>query len=250
MATDQDSKSAVEQPSLLVYGWERVSGRSPADLQHASLTIQFEPYDTGSSFSDFDLAVIPQGVFEKFERVPDFRGSHLHHEFDRDELDKRDKQALGLLKNKGCVCFLLHDGFIDSSNARDFRNTDLAKRWLNAAPCSRTNFVSREPHLASKRNEFRNFFSTWGAAWTFFEFNYGATGYHPLAAVGRQVVSFLQSDGIFFVPCLIPEQDQTDDFFISLGRALVATRDRLDQELPAWADEFTFDKERELLDDK
>ncbi len=48
---------------------------------------------------------------------------YLNHACDGDELDKRKKESLLLLKAGGFICFLLNEPFIDKEDNRDFRGS-------------------------------------------------------------------------------------------------------------------------------
>src|ERR1035438_4176626 len=71
-------------------------------------TIEFADYKGAARFQDFDGVIVFQGTFESFTLANDgYSRGFLKHKWDRDELDKRTKEALALLDKGGFACLML-----------------------------------------------------------------------------------------------------------------------------------------------
>ena len=141
------SKSETEQReyNILIYGIEKKKLVAPtAEVRDRNYRLSFESFTTHSRFSDYDGVILFQGIFESIEYKSDYYGdSYIDHHYDKDELDKRLNEAKILLKNKGFICFILCDKFVDSSNGEDYQCTDLTKYFLMLYSFHRYNFGER-----------------------------------------------------------------------------------------------------------
>ena len=108
------------QYNVLVFGLERKRLPVPSEpLRTRNFSVFFERYGTPRRFQQYDGVVMFQGIFEKFELTTGYMDAHLGHTYDRDELDKRKKEAALLLGRGGFLCFLLTDFFTDRDGRRD-----------------------------------------------------------------------------------------------------------------------------------
>jgi hypothetical protein len=237
---------------LLAFGIERKGLRAPSEsLSPKNYTLAFEPFETPKRLNQFDGAILFQGTLETFawKEYP-YAEPYLAHSCAKDELDKRKKEAQLLINNGGFICFLLSDPFIEHDKGRTFEATDFSKVFLNYASFYRKNFASRVTKIRPFRDEFRPFFELYGAANSFFQNNNDQIELRVLAKAENNTVSMVLFNSFFFVPCLIPDNNQIDEFFSLLCDALVSTRKKIQLELPAWANNFRFDAELPLFDER
>lgn len=249
--TKEISNSEENEPSrtynILVYGIERKGMKAPSvAIGNKNFRLHFEPFKTTKRFYEYDGVILFKGIFERFERQNNGWETYLAHEYERNELDKREKELILLLKNKGFVCFLLCDFFVDRDGHADYESTDLAKRYLNFSHLYRENFSERVAHIDCKRDEFKKFFELYGAACTRFIIHNEGLNSRTLATVNHQAVSMVLCDDIFFTPSLIPAHERLEEYFFMLGEALSSCRNKILTEIPSWVDGFQFNEEKEI----
>lgn len=92
------------QLNIMVYGAERFGLDLPEEVDDRNYRLVFCPYDTGRRFNEFDGLITFQRLFETFEQQHSYLYSWTDHKWDRDELDKREKEADLLIKNRGFIC--------------------------------------------------------------------------------------------------------------------------------------------------
>jgi hypothetical protein len=237
---------------ILAYGIEQrelpIPGRNITSKKY---TIEFGAYQDAARFQDFDGVIVFQRTFEFFQRASDGFRSYWRHKYDRDELDKRTKEALALVEQDGIVCILLADPFIDFDNGHNLRGTDLAKRLLSVF--DREDFSARTPIVTSKVDELRKFFELYGAASTslFSRFE-DKTRSKTLATGNGKSVSVVVDNRIFAIPTLIPKptDEAVEEYFTILGEGLISLWERLREDLPQWANEYRFSEETTMLTNK
>ena len=246
MSKNQDEKRVY---TILVYGIER-KGLTPPEggIKRRNFNLIFEPFRTERRFNDFDGVILFQGIFGKFERNRDiFNDPYLVNRCAKDELDKRLKELDLLLNNKGFVCFVLCEPFIDRDRNNNFESTDLTKIYLGGSSFYRKNFSDRLTNLVSKRNEFSKFIALYGAANTYFE-HYDNIELRVLAALNNRTVGMIMWDERFFVPSLLPENipDRIVEYFSLLTEAITSTINKLSIDVPKWVTAFRFTQEDRL----
>ena len=243
-----------QKSRLLAYGIERKGLTPPSNaIDSHNYSLSFEPFSTTKRLNEFDGVLVFQGIFESFVvKDRSYSGSYLVHKCEKDELDKRNKELHLLLQKGGFVCFMLCDVFIDRDKREDFQNSDLAKVFLNFPGFSRDNFSSRLTALHVLRDEFKQFLQFYGAANTYFSDHNQDLNLRILAKCTDKIVSMILFDNLFFIPCLMPgnNPDRVNEYFKLLCDALVATRKKIQVEIPDWINEFRFQEESKLLDKK
>jgi hypothetical protein len=243
--------SASAEPrtySILVYGIETKGLDTPRrSIGSGKYTLEFGQYKEAPRFQDFDGVIVFQGTFESFKPAKDLYRSYLKHDWDRDELDKRTKEALTLIGHGGIVCILLTDPFIDLDDDRDFSGTDLSKRLL--AGLHRTQFDTRMPMVKSKVSELRRFFEIYGAAWNSLSPRSGDKTFKTLASVREHPVSVVGRRRVFAIPSLIPKStaEAVEEYFTMLADGVVPLWEHLKEDLPDWANEYQFPDEATML---
>lgn len=249
-------QSREGQLRIAVYGADSFGLElANAELDDRNFKLQFIPYQTGKRLSEFDGVITFQRLFESFQRNSNSMNSWLDHSYHRDELDKRKKEADILFKNGGFIVFLLHVPFMDhvykNGHSTDYRDTDLAKRFLNCSSLFRTDLDQRYTGLRCVRDEFRQFFELYGAVCTTFSYH-GRLSWRNLALRGSNPVSMVIADRLFFVPCLLPDREsgRKEEFYRLLTDAVVTCVKRLRVALPAWADDFLLPPEQVILDEQ
>lgn|GEM_PF-1094185 len=248
MSRNQNEKRVY---TILVYGIEKKGLTPPEEgITKRNFNLIFEPFSTNRRFNEFDGVILFQGIFEKFERKNGgYLGEpYLAHRYAKDELDKRLKELDLLLNNKGFVCFVLCEPFIDRDSGTSYESTDLTKICLNASSFYRNNFSDRLTNLVSKRNEFSRFIDLYGAASTFFENYNDNIEMRVLAALNNRTVGMIMWDERFFVPSLLPENipDRITEYFSLLAEAITSTVKKLSIDVPKWVNAFIFSQENHL----
>jgi hypothetical protein len=236
---------------ILIYGIDKQGLSFPEEIRHRNFKLTFEPYDTKHRFDEFDCVILFQGIFESFcWKDSGYLGErYLACQHDKDELDKRNKELLLLLKKGSFACFLLCDKFIDSGQRHNsYDATDLCKIWLNEEFFYRKNFDNRYTYLDIKRPEFERFLGRYGAACSYFQNYNDGIELRVIAELGSETVGLILGNKIFFVPTLIPENDKNiiEEYFTLLAEALISVRKKLTFEIPSWADSFEFSDEKGL----
>lgn len=118
--------------------------------------------------SEFDGVITFQRLYERFESKSNHMKAWTEHFCDRNELDKREKEADILVANGGFIVFLLHKPFRDhifeNYISKKYTDSDLSKRFLNWGGLDRKDFNKRHTGLRCIRDEFRRFIELYGAA--------------------------------------------------------------------------------------
>jgi len=235
--------------NILVFGIEKKGLTAPNDpLRTRNFCLYFEPYTAQCRFNEFDGVILFQGIFEQFQWTSGPWRQYLNYACDADDLDKRKKESLLLLKAGGFLCFLLNEPFMDRENERDFRGSDLAKHHLNYASLHRDNFPERITHLSIKMDEFREFLDLHGAANSFFQNYNRAIEWRVISEVSGYVTGMIIDRSQYFIPALVPDNrpDVIAEYFTLLGDALTSTYNKLCQDLPNWLTKFRFIEEEAL----
>lgn len=244
------SSSQGPQYRVLVYGVEVRGIAVPhCGIMSQKCAIEFGAYNSAPRFQDFDGVIVLQRTFESYKWITNNFHSYWDHNCDRDELDKRTKEAVALLGQGGFLCLLLTDPFIDEDHVRTFYDTDLSKRFL--AHFDRKDFGKRTPIVNSQVDELRRFFDLFGAANASLSSRTADTSAtRTLALANQRVVSVMDHGKLFAIPTLIPQAERTEEFFTVLGDSIVALWERFKDELPDWAREYRFPQEAKLLQTK
>ena len=244
------------QMNIMVHGAETFGlALDVAELDDRNYKLQFLPYKTERRLSEFDGVITFQRLYERFESKSNYMSAWTEHSCDRDELDKREKEANILVKKGGFIVFFLHKPFWDHIRenhiSKDFQDTDLAKRFLNWRSLYREDFGKRHTVLRCVRDEFRRFFELYGTAWS--SFNYlGGMSWRNIALLGDKPVSMIISDSLFFISSLLPDRssERKEEFYRLLSDAVVTCVKKLRVELPAWANGFLLPNEQTLIDEQ
>jgi len=258
-----DSPAAEETPdmtkpeekieNIMVYALEKVGLTFPkADFRKRNYHLHFEPFDSRRRFNEFDGLVLFQGCFEEVETGRDYWGYVYENvRCAKNELDKRLNEATLLLEKGGYICVILCRRFVDGSN-RQGKRTDMAKILLEGRFSGRRDLAARVPGVRCVRSEFSNFLDLYGACWTTFMTYGNSTEPKPIAMLDSELAGMILSDSLFFVPALIPENDESrlSEFFTLLADAVVTTRRKLVFELPDWADKLLFPTEPSLREER
>jgi hypothetical protein len=241
-----------ERHRVLIYGFERKGFQRPgAEIGGQNWFLEFGGMHDAPRFQEFDGVILFQGIFERFEPVPDrYCPGLLRHECDDEELDRRTKELWALFEKGGLACFLLCQPFIDFDEGRDFRQTDLSKRVLQDCRYQRVNFDRRLIGIRCHLEAFRRFFELYAGAFSSLESPPDATSSKRLGSVGPDCVAAVSFGRLFFLPTLLPKRDPgaLEEYLRLLVPALVSTWETLRTELPGWIAEFRFEREKRLLE--
>ena len=252
----EETETRDGQISIMVHGAEMLGlALDTAELDDRNYKLQFLPYKTEHRLSEFDGVITFQRLYERFESKSSYMSAWTEHTCDRDELDKREKEADILVNNGGFIVFLLHKPFRDhiyeNHSSTYYKDTDLAKRFLNWESLYREDFGKRHTGLRCVRDEFRRFLELYGAAWSAFSY-YGGMSWRDIALLGGKPVSMIIADSLFFIPSLLPDRssERKEEFYQLLSDAVVTCVKKLRVELPAWADGFLLPNEQTLIDEQ
>lgn len=255
--TKQEVNAPVVKPEaqplqIMVLGAEMKRIVAPKPILTANYHLHFEPFDTPKKFTEFDGVIVFQGTFEMEETYRQLGGTYLRIKTAKNQLDSRIKELRLLLEKGGFACFVLCEPFIDTDSAGDTSETDLVKYFLKRSGIYRRNFDSRVPHVRTVLSEFKPFLDVFGAANTWFNID-SRYDIKRIALSGNRLVGMIFGRQILCVPTQIPETPEgvhtprAKEYFSSLGNALAAVVRKLAVEVPAWADDYKFTKERAAL---
>jgi len=245
----EEKKEKERSYNTLVYGIEKRGLTAPTEpLLLRNFSISFEPFNTSRRFNEYDGVILFQGIFERFEWESGYMNRHLKHSCDTNELDKRKKEAQLLVENGGFLCFLLDEVFVDREDGREFIGSDLAKYYLNYSDFYRKNFMQRIAHVDVKSDDFRQFLSVYGAASSHFHHYNKYIEWRVLAEAAGRVVGMIINRNKYFLPTLIPDNrpEVIKEYFTFLVGGLTSSYNKLQQTLPDWIEEFSFDEEAGL----
>lgn len=244
------------QLNIMVHGAETFGLElETAELDDRNFKLNLLPYKTERRLSEFDGVITFQRLYERFESKSSYMNAWTEHICDRDELDKREKEADILVAKGGFIVFLLHKPFRDhiyeNGSSKNYTDSDLSKRFLNWDSLYREDFNKRHTGLRCIRDEFRRFIEIYGAAWSSFSY-YGGMSWRDIALLGGKPVSMIIADSLFFIPSLLPERssERKEEFYHLLSDAVVTCVKKLRIEVPAWADSFILPNEQTLIDEQ
>ncbi len=242
---------------ILAYGFEKKGlPLPPQDMELPWCSVTFGTFLAAPRFQDFDGVIFFQGIFESFESVSrSFDEPYLRHTFSEDELDRRFRETVELISQGGLVCGVLTESFLDThynrGGSRDFSRTDLSKRVLAGLGVGRANFPTRVPRVRSQFDELSEFFKLFGAACSQLTPERSDINCRVLSkALENTPVGVVKNNQIFVVPSMVPKPSELEEFVSSLLTGVVKLWERFKQELPAWAGEYRFPNEVDLVQHK
>jgi len=241
---------------IMVYGVERVGLTPPKEgIRKRNYHLHFEPFDSRKRFNKFDGVILFQGCFEDVgqqrQRYTWETRPHVTLRYDKNELDKRLNETKLLLGQGGYICVVLCCYFEGSREGR-WKDTDLAKILLTYPSFYRHDLSTRTTAIRCVRDEFLRFLEIYGACWASFENLNEGIELKPIAMLGSQPAGMIMWDNLFFVPAMVPEDEEgrVSEFFTLLADAVVTTRRKLMFELPDWADKLLFPTEPSLREER
>lgn len=237
--------------NILVYGIEKKGIDAPiSPIITPNYILTFGAFNTSHRFDDYNGLIIFQGIFETIRNDSRHGTPYIYCVSETNELDKRQKEVELLLNNKGFVCFILCERFIENSHEGPIKSTDLAKRYLNHYCFDRDNFNERTIRVEAIRSEFERFFIRFGGAWSFFMNSNDRLDMRVLAKVASHNVGIILKGNQFYVPSLIPDKPFVEEYFKLLASAVTSTCKKLVYEVPEWADAFDFPGESKSKEEK
>ncbi|MBE3118057.1 MAG: hypothetical protein IMZ50_04775 [Candidatus Atribacteria bacterium] len=245
---------APQVKELLLFAPERVGISFPGEgIKESRYHLSIEAFGTRRRFNDYDGVVLFQGIFERFKEEHSWTGENeFSWHCEKDELDRRRKEANLLLQKGGFICFVLRRPFVDRLHEEDISHIDLAKIYLNYDHFFRKSFPNRVTSIQCKRSEFDRFLKIFGAASTTFTNHNDNLSIKPIATYRNDLVGMIIGDSLFFIPALLPAADNEHikEFFSLLIDAVLATRNKLVSEIPEWATRFVLRDEDSLMSEK
>lgn len=220
---------------ILVYGIDRLGIVIPSEkISGKGFELHFEEFASKEEFDNFDGVILPSGIWKGVGRSPDVN--------DERKLLKRIKQVQKLLKRKGFICFLVgpldHDTF------------DLSTKVLGWFEYLYFGKIQPQSFLTIYRDEFKKYLDNYGTAQTVFNNNNEIIDYKSICSPvgGYKEAGIIINGQIFFLPCLEPDKDEssTTKLFSLTAESLVNSFRKLRQEIPQWARQFEFYKEKGL----
>lgn len=206
----------------------------------------FVQYDSHVDLNEFDVCIIPSGIFESITRRSNFMENFEICKFDHEKLLEFERMVVNFLKNKKVIIFLM-SGIKKQINGEgystpDISHTDLAKKMLlNLFPQSGS--IREEPHLKHNRNEFQKFTEKYGI---------GKTRIYSYADIESTTLISSASGSVFGVELFdkrlffLPYHTTNKDFNSLNDLSVLATESVLNYiqnhtvNIPEWVKAFTF----------
>lgn len=126
----------------------------------------------------------------------------------------------------------------------------MAKWALNYPSFYRGNSKYQETALKIVRNEFITFLKNYGAAYTNFSSHNENLELKEICRTSSGTAGLILWNKEYFIPILKPKTHEFEEYFKLLGDSLVSSNKKLSEEIPEWADEYKFEEEKQLLDEK
>lgn len=254
--------SGAELPGItriFAYGFDAAGFDTRADpIKRADkYQIQFVPFNDPISLELAEGVIIPQGIFETFEKIESLYwifGAKIHVRVHRSSLLERERQIFNLLRQGKWVCFLVGEIIDDvhqGTHLESARDTDLCKRVLNAFEVKRRRpyKLTRPPVFKARDMEFQRYVDFCGAPSTVFELPHT----HP---VERRVIVELDGQAVglefdaqlFFLPFSPRKRDwrTAKSAVETVVQAVTEYRGNRIIEIPAWVDDLRFTNEEAL----
>ena len=240
-------KGDVAKPlEIMVFGLDAICGGLVEDIATAQYNIHFVGRNRSCEFDCYDGVVVFQGVFERLQRSDGYLGSTEWITSDKDDLDRRYKESLKLIRNGGFVLLIQTRAFHDCFGGKDCRKTDLIKRLTNFHNVWRRDYDESSAVVSALKAELGDFCATYGRAYSYFSVNQdNDCDFLPLVKVGQNVVGCSFCKSIYVVPSMLPRLDDCGKYFSSLVEPIIAIHKKRRLELPEWAAAPFFDDEKE-----
>lgn len=156
---------------VLVFGFDQCGFTLTTEKRESLNGIEYNyvPYSQHVDLAEYDVCVVPSGIFESIERYSSYMGTHEGCKYDKERLLEFDRMVINFLKNRKVLIFLMSDIRkeidIGSYRTSDISETDLAKKMLlGFFPLSASHQV--QPHLKHNRNEFQKYTEKYGVGKT------------------------------------------------------------------------------------
>lgn len=206
------------------------------------------PRGAPESFLDFDGVVVFVGCFERIPICTFHISEKPKIECDMVDLDRRERQLYTLIQNGRPFVFLMRP-IPDQLAIYDLdKRTDLFRRFMSVFPIDWNLLKTSVPFLDSRIEEFRSFIEKYGAARVAFHpSRKNCDGATIIVGDERQFFGFEIRRLVFFLPCHSPNSHQEGvEMVADAIKAVIAYRERMSEEMPDWAAEFQFAKEKVL----
>ncbi|MDC1174203.1 hypothetical protein OAT67_02335 [Bacteriovoracaceae bacterium] len=165
----------------------------------------FVKYDTHTDINQYDICIIPSGIFEELERRSNYMDSYVNCNFDKARLLEFERMILNFIRNKKTLIFLMTE-IVKEISAGSYRTqnieeTDLAKKYLLSF-FPRSESRNEVPHLNHNRNEFQKFTEKYGVGKTLILTGYNSElEFTPLISSGSSTFGVeLLDKRLFFLP--------------------------------------------------
>lgn len=242
---------------VLAYGFDRVGFTLPEGSSSGAFTIHFARYKEDVNFEDYDGIIIPQGIFEKFERKTGYYGGYFSHFVDKNLLLDRERSALNALRGKTWICFLV-DTIIDEflsggeETTKDI-SSDLCKIMLNHVGVTDRKIINATSDVDCNANEFIKYHESFGVAKTGFFINPNPYTTNrdckPLISFNKRYCSgFEWRKQKFFLPFHTTTftRENLERLTRLVADAVIAYKAKNDKVVPEWVGSFQFSTEAEL----
>lgn len=252
------AEGASGSSRIIAYGFERLGFQLPDQpLKIPKIgTAEFVDFHTKSRLDEADGVIIPQGIFERFQRQDtSYSGVHTKISYERDLLLERKREVLNLIRSGRWVCFLVGeiiDEVPQGNETQAVKSTDLAKISLNQFGVRRDTVAGGLAFLESQRNEFSQYTKDYGAAKTIFYVDQDMRDKaRELVKCGNSLVGFELLRLLFFLPFHTTRLDAetANDIVTTVARAVVDYRQKTVLHLPDWLEELQFQREIALTNE-
>lgn len=233
---------------ICYYGFDKLGFELPEEKkQQKGVENHYIAYNNKSDLEQFDGIVIPNGIFEKFNRS--FYGFDV--KYDKDLLLDIERQVFNLVKTGRWCCFLVSKPIVRKLKNDDISHTDLCKKILKQNKISTYNSDGGVSDLTIQ-NEFVQYIRKYGVSKTFFisdKFMLN-DNIRKIASTDnrKSATSFEVDNGFFFLQFHTIHKQEENLLTLSeiLSRSIINYRAKRIIDLPDWADDFKFNTEFSL----
>ncbi len=163
-------KNEHGRTKVLAFGFDRcnfdcyVASRVSNEFE-----IIFARYDEHVDLNDYEICIIPSGIFETIERRSSLITDAVFHSYDKQRLLEFERMIMNFIKSKKILIFLISETIrklrLNDLNTKKIEDSDLAKKYLlGFFPNSSSKF--EEPHLKHNKNEFQKYTEKYGVGKT------------------------------------------------------------------------------------
>lgn len=236
-----------KKPTVYAFGFDKAGFATPgSSREEDGFILRFVGYKEDRSLEEADGLVIPSGIFEEVSYVRDYWGKgEWFIKSDTGPLATREKQFINATERGVWTVFLL--GGLHNGSPRDYRETDLAKKMLNAIAES-VQVRKPEPSVTCKADEFRKYLDAFGVAQTTFWVSDRRLPTKVIAEAKNQTVGIESKGQSFFLPFFTEKRDEAEvsKALLLVVASVLEYKRKHEIYLPAWVKALQFKSETRI----